>query len=197
MIDPTKITNYNLSNSELEKHLFFWVLAAGKKAKTASKNLDRLLLYLESLHRQIYRPLTSAYKSPSPFKLIRDLHLDLADLMKDFGIGCYNHKARTLIDLAHSFLDLKTCTIEDLEKIYGIGPKTARCFVMHTRKNVRYAGLDTHVLKYMRELGYDVPQHTPTGKKYLKIEQQFLELADKSGTSLAEFDLAIWNKYAK
>jgi thermostable 8-oxoguanine DNA glycosylase len=49
----------------------------------------------------------------------------------------------------------------------------------------------------MRELGYNVPKSTPTKKKYLEIERTFLELADKSGMSIAEFDLAIWNKYAK
>lgn len=199
MIDPTKITNYNLTVPQLEKHLFFWILAAGKKAKTASKNLDRLLFYLESAHRQIYRSQVEVYDLPSPFKAVREVCYDdsLAELMRKYGIGCYNNKARSFMEASKSGLDLRTCTSKDLEGIYGVGMKTARCFIIHSRKDARYAGLDTHALKYMRELGYDVPNHTPTGNKYLKIEQQFLELADKSEMSLAEFDLAIWNKYAK
>lgn len=93
-------------------------------------------------------------------------------------------------------LNLKSCSVDDLENIYGIGPKTARCFLIHSRPNMRFAGLDTHILKYLRGLGYEVPKTTPTGKKYKEIEQIFLNLVDKSGKSVAEFDLEIWRKYS-
>ncbi|NBP02621.1 MAG: hypothetical protein EBU90_21370 [Proteobacteria bacterium] len=101
-----------------------------------------------------------------------------------------------MLDLASRGLDLKTCSVSDLESVRGIGPKTARCFLMHSRRGARYAGLDTHALKYMREKGIDVPKSTPTGKKYLELEAKFLELADRSGKSVAEFDLEIWRHYS-
>jgi len=117
--------------------------------------------------------------------------------MKDCGIGCYTNKARTFAELAMSKINLKTCTASDLESIHGIGPKTARCFLLHSRKDAQVAGLDTHMLKHLRKLGYeDVPKTTPTGKKYLTFENYVLSLAKEVGMSPAEFDLYIWNKYS-
>jgi thermostable 8-oxoguanine DNA glycosylase len=90
-----------------------------------------------------------------------------------------------------------TCNAEELEKIYGIGMKTSRCFLIHSRKNARYAGLDTHVLKFLRAKGVqDVPKSTPTSRKlYLRLEAEFLKLSDESGKSVADLDLEVWNKY--
>lgn len=36
MIDPNHITNYNLSEKELQYNLMFWLLVAGKTAKVAA-----------------------------------------------------------------------------------------------------------------------------------------------------------------
>ena len=74
--------------------------------------------------------------------------------------------------------------------------KTSRCFLIHSRKDVKYGGLDTHILKYMKSLGHDVPKSTPTGKKYLKLEEIFLSLLEKSGKTLSEFDLSIWKEFS-
>jgi hypothetical protein len=118
--------------------------------------------------------------------------------MKELGIGCYNHKARACLELAHSGLDLQTCPAEDLEKIHGIGMKTSRCFIMHSREDSDYAGLDTHVLAFLRDLGHDVPKHTPSSKqKYQDIETKFLFLAQVVDRSPAHFDLLIWRVYSQ
>jgi len=94
-------------------------------------------------------------------------------------------------------LNLRTCSVKDLEQIKGIGRKTSRCYVMHSRKNARCAGLDTHCLKFLADRGYKVPKATPSSEKeYLRLENAFLQLADKSGMSVAEFDLAVWNEYS-
>ena len=92
-------------------------------------------------------------------------------------------------------MDLKTCTVEDLELIKGIGPKTARCFLIHSRPNQQLAGLDIHALRYLADQGYQVPKTTPTGKKYKEIEGWFIKEANKAGKDVATFDLEIWNKY--
>jgi len=186
MVDPFDITRYDLKNEELEEYLIFWVLAAGKKATTVSKSLENFLLF--------WRQKSGKY---NPFAVIKHIGEKLPSELKRFGVGCYNNKAVTLSQLADSDLDLKKCTLADLEKIKGIGKKTSRCFVIHSRKNQRCAGIDTHVLKYLRSLGHDVPKSTPSGKKYDQIESIFLQLADKSGLTLSEFDLQIWTKYAK
>jgi hypothetical protein len=184
MIDPTKITNFNLSTPELEECILFWVCAAGKNGVTAAKSLDRLL---------------SNFKSDcSPFETIRfiDRQFNLADQMRIAGIGCFNNKSHTFRALVHSGINLKTCTVFDLEKIKGIGPKTARCFLMHSRPDQKFAGLDTHVLKFLADCGIDVPKSTPNGRKYHHLELQFLNICEKFNLAVADLDLLIWNVYS-
>lgn len=185
MIDPTRITNYGLNDYELEEHAIFWLLVAGKTAKVVSKQLDTLLQEIDP-----YRP----YR---PFDAIRRYQLSLPRLLKNHGIGCYNGKAEGLRRLVRSNIDLRTCSVDDLEAIPWIGPKTARCFLVHSRENARYACLDTHVLKYLRDIGIDAPKSTPTGKQYTRLETIFLKLADDKQMTPAQFDLWIWNNYSR
>jgi hypothetical protein len=106
MVDPSKITDYNLNDAQLEEHLLFWVCAAGKNGTTAARCLDKFILAIGGY------PL-------SPFKAIReynDSEISMPLLMKACGIGCYNLKARTFKELAHAGLNLWTCTTDDLEK---------------------------------------------------------------------------------
>jgi thermostable 8-oxoguanine DNA glycosylase len=183
MIDPTKITNFNSTDNELEEVLLFWVLVAGKNASTISKALEKIL---------------NSLKGSTPFEKIRGIEKNnLPSLLKNHGIGCYNNKAKALWELVNSNLNLRTCSVEDLEKIYGIGSKTARCFIVHSRPNSTHACLDTHVLKFLRAKGHKVPKGTPSSKKqYKELEQVFLNYVKESGKSVAEFDLEVWNSYA-
>ena len=190
MIDPECITNYNLSEKELQEHILFWVCAAGKNGRTAAKCLDN---FLEEVEAHYWGPMKSIFIAVQKGG-------NLPFIMRDCGIGCYMSKARTFLELSLAVgmkeLDIRTCSAVDIEKIYGIGMKTSRCFILHSRKGARYAGLDTHLLKFLRELGYNVPKSTPTGKKYLELEQIFLNYADKLGKTPADLDLEIWNKYS-
>ena len=43
MIDALKITNFKASYEELEEHIIFWILAAGKNGVTTANALDALL----------------------------------------------------------------------------------------------------------------------------------------------------------
>ena len=191
MIDPEKVTNYNQTNKQLEEFILFWVCCAGKNGRTAARCLDSFLT-----------DMVAFYLNNTPFHTILQIHalFDLPQTLKHYGIGCYNSKAKTFHELAvakfKGELNLRTCTSADLEAIHGVGPKTARCFILHSRKNAQVAGLDTHMLKHLKSLGYDVPKSTPTGKKYLELEQVVLGLAEEAGTSPASFDLAIWTKYS-
>ena len=131
MIDPKKITNFNCSDEELELHILFWFLAAGKNGVTAAKCLDKLL---------------TAWKMDnfSPFEIIAEIDRRgiLPDELKKFGIGCYRRKAEYFRSLLAAKLNLKTCSLEELEAIKGCGKKSARCFLIHSRPNQSYAGLD-------------------------------------------------------
>jgi len=184
MIDPTNITKFDCSDFELEETLLFWICAAGKNAIVASSSLNKLLF---DICKNKYTPFEAIKKTGQG---------ELSVLLKKFGIGCYNNKSRSFWELANSNLNLRTCSHEDLENIYGIGMKTSRCFIIHSRKNARCAGLDVHILKFMNKMGYDVPKTTPNKKDYVVIENQFLELIKHTNKPIAEIDLLIWNHFS-
>lgn len=185
MVDPVKATDFARTDAQLEEFLLFCVLVAGKNATRTAINLERLLEY------------GRAYRDGSPFAVIRDLdnRVNLAQLMQSLGFGCFNIKSKGISRAARCGLNLRACSVRDLEKLFGIGMKTARYFVLHTRENARVACLDTHVLKWLAYYtGYSVPKSTPTNKKYLELEQAFLNIADVMRISPADLDLKIWNK---
>lgn len=188
MIDPINITCFNSSVEKLEETILFWICAAGKNAITASRSLNNFLLEIHEIFN------IQPFK---PFYTIRKIGLEkLPHLLKKNGIGCYNNKAKSFWNIANSGLDLKNCSSEDLEALYGIGMKTSRCFIIHSRKDAKYAGLDVHILSYLNDLGYKVPKTTPVKKEYLKIEKIFLDIVEKSKMSVAEYDLMIWKRYS-
>ncbi|KYK26778.1 N-glycosylase [Euryarchaeota archaeon SM23-78] len=80
-----------------------------------------------------------------------------------------------------------------VKNIKGLGYKEASHFL----RNVGYfdvAILDRHVLNLMYEDGVikEIPK-TLSKKKYLEIENKFLQLASKLGMSPAELDLYLWS----
>jgi hypothetical protein len=198
MIDPTKITNYHLSHAELEEQLIWWVFAAGHNGVTTAVGVDKFLNVMtdQSLNELVGHEL-------SPFNNIDNFAdhfgwLSVTEVLSKSSLGCWRIKSRTIRELIESDLNLKTCSVEDLENIYGIGPKTARCFVLHTREGSRVAGLDTHLLKFLRDEGYEVPKSTPASrKKYQELEDIFLSICDARNKVPAEYDLEIWNHYSQ
>ena len=82
--------------------------------------------------------------------------------------------------------------------MHGVGNKTARFFLLHSRENCEHVVLDIHILRYLRERWkQDVPDNTPQNNK------QYKEIADKVAyfiktdfpyLTMAEADLLIWTK---
>lgn len=191
MIDPREMTKYDCTDNELEERILFSCCVAGKNAMSTARGLHSFFNTIECF---------SIFKS-SPFKQIQCVKSRfgydfIIETLKRSGIGCYNNRARTFSDLIDKKLDLKTCSVKDLEEVWGIGEKTSRFFILHTRPNVRYAALDTHIRKHMESLGIKFPKGQPKGKRYKKLEDDFLRLADQSGMTVAEYDLHLWNLYA-
>jgi len=189
MVDPINFTNFNRTDKELEETIIFGLLVAGKTALITSRMLDALLRDFNHI-------------GDSPFEILSHFELDgvprLSQVLKDYGFGCYNMKAKGLHQLVRSGLNLRTCTVDDLETIRGIGMKTSRLFVLHTRKDAMCIPLDVHILHYLRDNGHDVPKATPSSRnKYLKIERLCIKLARKDGKTCAEWDLDIWNQYRR
>ena len=189
LINPKKITDFNRTKADLELFAIFAVCVAGKKAQqTADKVNDH------------FRDTETPTKRLTPFETIKSLikirvfgaYLQMAK------VGQYKRIYRALRDLAESGIDLKTCSVEDLEAIHGIGPKTSRFIIMHSRPNQRLATLDTHILRWMRDQGIETPKATPQSKKlYKELEQKFLTLCDKRAILPSQLDLKIWKQYSK
>jgi hypothetical protein len=197
-IDPDAITDFNLTKSRLEKVLLFWVCAAGHGGHQSSRALEKLLRLVNTWLRQ-----HDILPKKSPFAALRQMDSQNNDpeWMQKFmalgGIGCQTRKAEYVQDLIYSGINLRTCTVDDLEGIKGIGPKTARCFLIHSRPDQEYAGLDTHILHYLRDRGIEAPKTTPTGRRYRELEVEFIRLAKEAGKTIADFDLEIWLRYRR
>jgi thermostable 8-oxoguanine DNA glycosylase len=204
MIDPNNIINYRRTNEELEELLLFLVCVAGKKASTVSKQLE---LFLK----------TDVVVSPFNLIKVRNAEGLLRFHLERGRFGQYTKIGRAFRELANSGLNLKTCTNEDLIAIHGIGRKSASCFLAWTRRGENVAMLDTHILKYLREIksynleGIDywkptvdklnsvnIPKSTPSNKRvYDTLEQAYLEICDIYGQNPTEFDLKIWKFYSQ
>lgn len=188
MIQPHAITNFSRTESELQEFLLFCVCVAGKSSEQQSVKLDKFI--------------TNAKRIPNiaecdPFTIIRFLSFEGTRAgLEEVKMGQYNRIVRAFIAVAHDRPDLDTCTVQDLEMIHGIGMKTARFFLTHSRPNQEYAILDVHILRHMRDdLGIPTPKATPTNpSKYYALEEKLLEIVRASGKSYAEYDLEVWSK---
>lgn len=186
MIYPDAITNFNRTTTELEEFFMFSIVVAGKTAIIQAKKLDEFLYpaWLEGI---------------SPFEYVDKLckNKSLNTMLKYHRLGQYSRISYVLHNCRN--LDLKNCSVEDLERIKGIGPKTSRFFILHSRPNQNYAVLDTHILKWMRdnlELK-NVPAATPQSKKrYGELEKIFLDECEKRQTTPEKLDLEIWNEHS-
>jgi hypothetical protein len=53
------------------------------------------------------------------------------------------------------------------------------------------------MLKFLKEKGYKVPKKgAPSGNAYHRLEEAFIQEAEASGMSIADFDLSLWNRYS-
>lgn len=182
-VDPNEVIRFDRTDEELQVFWLFCGVVAGKTAKTQAKLLAGFLERLGG--------------SGAPFERIRRVAMrgELLGAIKASRLGQYNRLLRFMIESLT--LDLRNCTVEDLERIPGCGPKTARMFLMFSRPNQRFAALDTHVLKHLRANGIDAPRTTPpAGATYRRLEQEFLKLVDASGMSVADYDLSVWKLYS-
>lgn len=188
LFDPYNATDTQRSDEDLELFLLFCICVAGKKATTIAKALQRLLEL---------SPLKG-----SPFQRIEALNRQpgsLRNALHESRMGKYSLLEKALPMIVASGLDLRTCSGDDLMKIPGIGFKTSRFFILHSRQNARVAVIDTHILKYLRDIGVqDVPNTIPsTRKQYERLEAIILDRCSQTSLSPAQFDLRVWTWYSK
>lgn len=186
LTDPNFPIIFDRTQEELEENLLFCVVVAGKKASTQIRLLHSFL--------------NSGSPGLSPFDKIRAMNSEgsLSQNLMNSRLGQYTRLVCCFRALISSDINLSNCTVEDLEAIHGIGPKTARFFMTCNREDVRHAVIDTHLLKYMNQyMGVDVPSTTPgSQREYSRLEKLYLDHVDSLGVNPAELDLAIWKIYA-
>lgn len=176
-VDPKNITNFQRTDAELESFMVFAIAVAGKKASVTADLISKVL--------------AEAKPDESPFQYLKRIPLE--DHLRFWKVGQYNRITPAILGVMK--LNLRTCTMGDLLKVHGIGPKTANFFLLHSRPNHEGAVLDTHILRWMREVhGVKTPKSTPSGKRYDELEKLARELIGKSfpHLSLADADLFIW-----
>jgi thermostable 8-oxoguanine DNA glycosylase len=174
---------------EKEYFLIFSVIVAGRNAKMAVEKTWRLLEF--------------TWGEETPFDLIKHYidHNTLTQKLKSLKIGQYTRIEKALKDIIN--LNVETCTLDDLLACHGVGNKTARFFLLNTRKNANYAVLDTHILKWLNSLfgnWMSVPKSTPTsGSRYALWEYKAIQAMKKEypERTLAQADFEIWKTFAK
>lgn len=188
MIDATNITKFDRSEAELQEYWLFCLVVAGKTAIVQARHLEIFLT----------RGIPSNLINNTPFEKIKWLDENnlLLDMIKASKLGQYTRLEKAF--KASINLNLATATLDDLESIPGVGAKTSRYFMLHSRPNQRIAALDTHMMRHLRDLGLTTLKTTPPkGPKYEVLEKQFIALADAAKMSIADFDLMLWNRYAR
>ncbi len=193
MIDPARVIDFNRCPHELEEFLLFCIVAAGKNSYIQANKLEQ---FLAPWRKDGYAPFNAIYTMD-----IERHSLDF--FLRDVKMGQYQRIATAFRGVSDFFRydfdnprfhPLSTVPVRYLECVKGIGMKTSRFFVMHTRKNQYYACLDTHILQWLGSKGHEVPKTTPNGVKYLELEKLFLDYAKDMGMLPAALDLQIWNE---
>lgn len=200
MVNPHEFTNFNRSEAELQEALMFAVLVAGKRADQQAVKLEAMI---SGFRAHIQDPMELTPLGGLWAKLDREqlLHIVYANKIGQYSriIGAFDRLSEMLppTNSSSSLLDLRACTASDLESVPGIGPKTSRFFILHTRPDANVACLDVHILSYLRDLGHTAPKSTPIGKEYVRLENIFLSHAKDVGKDPATLDLEIWKRYTK
>ena len=171
-----------------EWFVLFSICVAGKSAKQTQTKLNQFLDWC-------------AYEGQTPFQAVNnEVNTGtLGHALRLFKMGQYKRIKRAfehaiMLDVKHDL------TVEKLEAIPGIGPKTARFIVLYTDKNAECVPLDTHILKFLASEypNFKVPKSTPpAGKRYRELEALFQITAKERGKSVRQLDTEVWQSYAK
>lgn len=175
-----------MSPHQLEWWILFGICVANKPAAITETKLKSFF------------NIWARHVNDSPFSVVRFLiHkgvLEHAIKMAKFGqYGRITEAFKQVVNI-----DLYALSVESLEAVHGIGPKTARMIILYSDPTAECVPLDTHVLKFLRKKGYDAPKNTPSaGKKYNQLEAAFVAEAKKAGKTVRELDTEVWLSYAK
>jgi thermostable 8-oxoguanine DNA glycosylase len=193
---------YGAKAPELEKFILLNMFVAGKNATIQQKKLDQ---FIACVKRDIgeFTVDTMGVISAIHNTLTEQVMADtIMGWLQEVKAGQYRRLCAGIVQACERIgsgkINLADCTRKQLLTIKGIGRKTSSMFLMYTKKGWRGACLDTHILKFLREEGGcpEAPLATPsTLDMYSKYENKFIDLADRAGKRVAEYDFEIWSKY--
>lgn len=168
-----------IDQKEAQYRLLYTAIVAGKSANFARGAMQRFMGDAGTL---------------APYDYLQRLDKKglLGVKLKEARTGSYTRLTRCFRQIASARPNLLTAGPAELEAIHGIGPKSARFAIIWVRPKERFAALDTHVLKWLRFLGYDAPKATPSGEKYARLERLFIAEADRRGFNPRLLDAMIW-----
>jgi|6_EtaG_2_1085325.scaffolds.fasta_scaffold08408_4 hypothetical protein len=217
-INPDQITKFNRTEVELQLFFVFCVLVSNKNSLRTANIVNKMFQFdavtrfgLKVIEEH---PRLSDEGIHAPFQVIHIMIKNgmLRQWLEHWKTGQYTrickcleeiHSMRLRRELGLAVGVLRYATVDQLEQIHGIGPKTARFFVVHSRPNQPYAVLDTHVMTWLNqqhsECWPDVYINTDTPTKphfYNLFETLFLGECQKWNLSPSELDLLIW-RYQK
>ena len=189
MINPAEVTNYNRTQSELQEFILFCINVAGKKSSIEAPKLEIFI--------QRAKDIT---KETSPFNCIKKLIKlgRLQEIMHWAKLSPYAQRYNSYVDVV-KIRDLQKVTLNRLLQVPGIGLKTARFFLSHSREDFDEPMLDTHILHFLRDQGYaNAPKSTPSNENvYHYFANIFKDIARQLGKSVTDLDLEIWKQYSK
>lgn len=183
MIDPYDLTK-PWNTARVQEWILFGICVAGKPADITAFKLDKFL------HPRLGR---------SPFEVTQKYITEgiLEDRLREARLGQYRRIGVAFREVVVKVPDAVNTTVQELESVKGLGPKTARMILLYTQPNLKIAVLDTHILKWLRAQGYGAPKGTPSGKLYAFWETVVLREAAEHQMTPKEFDTWIWKSYAR
>lgn len=165
--------------AEAQYRLLYTAVVAGKSASFARAAMQRFMADAGNL-------------SPYDYVSFLDRSGALEVKLRDARAGSYGRLTECFRQIAKTRPDLMTVRPEELEVFHGIGPKSSRFAILWVRPQERFAALDTHILKWLRFVGYAAPKATPSGEKYAALERIFISEADRRGFNPRLLDAMIW-----
>jgi endonuclease III len=175
-------TKFDRTPAELQQYLLTCILSAGKQADDVKYKVNAIT---EGVPDGML---------PCDFLLAKE---DLEGFLRSKRTGMYKRLLQAIPRIAQ--FDLRTVTIEELQAVKGVGPKTSRLFLIRSRRDAPHAAIDTHTLKFLRDHRIaDVPDKSPSTEcEYLRLEAELLRLysAEFPDRSPAEADAIVWNSY--
>ena len=180
MIDPRTLISPTDSVERKQEFLLFCIMSVGKNSDIAASKVELIL--------------KDKPTDATPFEYLSQVwSRSHAEQCKT---GQYTRVTKAIKQAIQ--YDVERITLDELTSIHGIGPKTARFFLVHSQGK-EHAVLDTHILRWMRGFFPDVPESTPPASHYPKWERlcKMFMKAEFPEHTLLTADLMIWLNQSK